>query len=516
MSASSSSRIKRRGPRPVNIPAVMRMLGIVMILMGAFMLVPALVGLGYDEHHSARACMYAALTSMGLGAIPAVLFHGSTKDEKGRIDFFRREGLATVGLSWLVGGVAGALPYLYEGTFTSFVDAFFESVSGLTTTGSTVMSGEGIDSMPHAIAFWRSFSQWIGGFGIVMVFVVLFPTGGRSLFRSEVPGVSREAGHQRVRDSALMLVKIYMALSLLLVTGLLLVGMPSFDAVIHTFSTIANGGFSNHSESIAYFGSAAVEGVLVVFMLLSAFNFAIYDTLIRVGPRPAWRRLVGSLEARMFIGIVVAATLSIAAVLWVWDGPGTPGGEGYGGPVEALRDSLFQVTCIITTAGFATEDFDSWPQFCRILLMLLAFCGACAGSTSGGFKLVRIAIVLKAALVGVRRFARPRVIHDVRIDGQTLDEGITSSVTGYLVLWVAVFLFATTLVASFGTDLETSATAVVATLNNVGPGLGGVGPVENFAGLQALPKLVLSFCMVLGRLEFYALVVLLMPGFWRR
>lgn len=218
----------------------------------------------------------------------------------------------------------------------------------------------------------------------------------------------------------------------------------------------------------------------------------------------------------MFMGIVLASTLSIAGVLWVWDGPGTPGAEGYGGPVEALRDALFQVTCIITTAGFATEDFDAWPQFCRILLMLLAFFGACAGSTSGGLKLVRVAIVLKAALVGVRRFARPRVIHDVRIDGQTIDEGITASVTGYLVLWVAVFVFATTLVASFGTDLETSATAVVATLNNVGPGLGAVGPVENFAGLQALPKLVLSFCMVLGRLEFYALVVLLMPGFWRR
>lgn len=500
----------------MNIRAVLRMLGIVMILMGIFMVVPALVGLGYDQHHSARSCMYAALTAMVLGSIPATLFRGTTKDRQGRADFFRREGLATVGLSWLVGGIAGALPYYYEGTFDSFVDCFFESVSGLTTTGSTVMSAEGIDTMPHAIAFWRCFSQWIGGFGIVMVFVVLFPTGGRSLFRSEVPGVSREAGHQRVRDSALMLVKIYMALSLMLVTALLLVGMPNFDAVIHTFSTIANGGFSNHSDSIAHFNSAAVEGVLVVFMLLSAFNFAIYDTLIRVGPRPAWRRLTGSLEARMFMGIVLAATLSIAGVLWVWDGPGEVGAESYGDPIEALRDSLFQVTCIITTAGFATEDFDVWPQFCRIALMLLAFFGACAGSTSGGLKLVRVAIVLKAALVGVRRFARPRVIHQVRIDGQTIDEGITASVTGYLVLWVAVFVFATTFVASFGTDLETSATAVVATLNNVGPGLGAVGPVENFAGLHALPKLVLSGCMVLGRLEFYALVVLAMPGFWRR
>ena len=429
-------RIARRGPRPVNIRAVLRMLGIVMILMGAFMLVPALVGLGYDQHHSARACMYAALTSMGLGAIPAVLFHGSTKDEgpdrllqargprdgRALVARRRRGGRAPVSLRGDLHLVRGRLLRVGVGPDH---DGFHRHV------------GEGIDSMPHAIAFWRSFSQWIGGFGIVMVFVVLFPTG-RSLFRSEVPGVSREAGHQRVRDSALMLVKIYMALSLLLVAGLLLVGMPTFDAVIHTFSTIANGGFSNHSESIAYFGSAAVEGVLVVFMLLSAFNFAIYDTLIRVGPRPALRRLVGSLEARMFIGIVMAATLSIAGRpvdLGRARAPRTTTSRCRGAARQPLPGHLHHHHGGIRHRGLRL----SGPSSVAILLMLLAFCGACAGSTSGGLKLVRIAIVLKAALVGVRRFARPRVIHHVRVDGQTLDGRITSSVTGYLVLWVLVF-----------------------------------------------------------------------------
>lgn len=501
----------------MNFKAVARMLGIVLILMAGFLSIPTMIGLAYREWHAASACGAAAIVTAGFGALLAIVYRGTAVGKDGRPDFFRREGLATVGLAWIVGGIAGALPYLFEGTFTSFVDAFFESVSGLTTTGSTVMSADQIDAMPNAIAFWRSFSQWLGGFGIVMVFVVLFPTGGRSLFRSEVPGISREAGHQRVRDSAMMLVKIYVALSLILVTSLILSGMPNFDAVIHTFTTIANGGFSNHSESIAYYDSRLIEGVLVVFMLLSAFNFAIYDTLLRVGPRPAWKRLVGSLEARMFVGIVVVASLSIAAVLWVWDGPADPNAEHYSNPVEALRDSVFQVTCIITTAGYATENFDAWPQFCRITLMLLAFFGACAGSTSGGLKLVRVAIVVKAALVTVRRFARPRTVHQVRIDGQSIDESITASVTGYLVLWVAVFVAATTLVASFGRlDLESSATAVVATLNNVGPGLGAVGPYGNFGGLHDVSKLALSFCMVLGRLEFYALVVLLMPSFWKR
>jgi len=292
------------------------------------------------------------------------------------------------------------------------------------------------------------------------------------------------------------------------------IGLPVFDAVIHTFTTVANGGFSNHSESIAFFDSALVEGVLVVFMLLSALNFAIYDTLIRVGPRPAWRKLVGSLEVRLFLGLVVGASLLVGAVLWSSGEAGA--GAGASGPLEALRLSVFHVVCQITTAGYATADFDAWPQFCRIALMLLAFCGACAGSTSGGLKLVRLAIVFKAALVAVRRFARPRVIHRIRIDGQALDESVVASVTGYLVLWLMVFVAATTLLGAYGIDLETSSTAVLVTLNNVGPGLGGVGPAMNFGALPGAAKFALSICMVLGRLEFYALVALLMPTFWRR
>jgi len=508
----------------VNFRAVAQMLGVVLLLMAGFLTIPAAVGVGLGERGPATSCALAAAVTALLGGLVTFISRGATRDARQRPDYFRREGLATVGLAWLVGGVAGALPFLFEGTITSPLDAFFESVSGLTTTGSTIMSGEQIDSMPDTIAFWRSFSQWIGGFGIVMVFVVIFPTGGRNLFRSEVPGITREAGHQRVRDAALMLMKIYLALSVTLLAVLIVVGLPVFDAVIHTFTTVANGGFSNHSESIAYFDSALVESVLVVFMLLSALNFAIYDTLIRVGPRPAWRKLVGSLEVRLFFGLVVGASLAIGAVLWAAGaGSAVAGSAGAGGawtapsgPVEALRLSIFHVVCLITGGGYSTANFDAWPQFCRLVLLLLAFCGACAGSTSGGLKLVRIAIVFKAALVAVRRFARPRVIHQVRIDGQVLDESVVASVTGYLVLWLLAFLAATTLLGAYGIDLETSASAVLVTLNNVGPGLGGVGPASNFGDLPAVAKFVLSICMVLGRLEFYALVALLMPTFWRR
>ena len=373
----------------MNFRAVAKMLGIVLMIVAVFLAVSAGVGLGYGEKEPMWSFVAAATVSFLSGGLTAFVFRDASHDLNGRPKYYRREGLATVGLSWIVAGAAGALPYLFSGTLTSFVDAYFESVSGWTTTGSTIMSADQIDGMSHAIAFWRCFSQWLGGFGIVMVFVVLFPTGGRSLFRSEVPGVSREAAHQRVRDSAVMLAKIYCLLSTGLVISLLAVGMPPFDAVIHTFSTIANGGFSNHSESIAHFKSGAIEMVLVVFMLMSALNFTIYDALLRGGPKgrigPAWHRFYGSLEARLFLGIVAFCTLSIAAVLWH-----TEGMPEYGEPLRAVRDSLFQVVCVITTAGFATEDFDAWPQYCRIVLMLIAISGACAGSTAGGLKIENV------------------------------------------------------------------------------------------------------------------------------
>ena len=503
----------------MNLRAVARMLGIVVLLVAGFQLVPAAVGAFFGEWDAAIDCLMAAGICALFGALPAICFRAERAGKGKPANFFRREGVATVGLSWLVVGVAGALPYLLTGTFQTFVDAFFESVSGFSTTGSTVMTGEGIESMSHAIAFWRSFTHWLGGFGIVMMFVVLFPTGGRSLFRSEVPGISREAGHQRVRDSALALLRIYVGISVIELGCLLGAGMGAFDSVLHTFGTIATGGFSNRAASIGHYASVPIELILTLFIFLCGFNFAIYDTLLRVGPRPAWRRLAGSLEAKTYVGMTLGATLVIGLVLWFWGGSnGAPDSAltDYRSLGQALRDSLFQVVCLITGAGYSTADFDQWPQFCRILLMLLAFIGACAGSTGGGLKIVRFLIVWKAALNGVQRFIRPRAIHQVRMDGQSLDEGVVASVTGYFALWILVFLFGTLFLASYGIDIETSATGVLATLNNIGPGLRGVGPTLNFAELPGAVKLLLSIFMILGRLEFYAVVALFVPGFWKR
>jgi trk system potassium uptake protein TrkH len=503
----------------MNHRAVGWLLGCVSLLLAGFLLVPAVIGYIYDEPHAALDFLYSSGVSAVFGASLILLNRGRTLTAEGKPDYFRREGLAAVGLSWLLVSLLGSLPYLLTETMTSVVDAFFETASGFTTTGSTVLTDEGIEGMSHAIGFWRSFTHWLGGFGIVMVFVVLFPTGGRSLFRSETPGISREAGHQRVRDSALGLMRIYVGMSLAEFLLLWLLEMTPFDAAIHTFGTISTGGFSTHADSIAYFMSWKIELVIGIFMFAAGINFAFYDLAFRTGARRGWNALWKSLEFRVYAGIIFGSVLLVATVLWIWGGGGGAPESGlpdYRHYPQALRDSFFQVISLQTGTGYATADFDQWPQFCRILLMGLCVIGACAGSTCGGLKVIRLVIVARAALRGVQAFVRPRAIHEVKVDGHVLEEGVVGAVTGYFILWILVFFGGVLALSGYGIELEDAGAAVLATLNNVGPGLGRVGPSVNYAGFPDGVKLLLSIFMILGRLEFYAVVALFVPGFWRR
>ncbi len=514
----------------MNLRAVAWLLGCVLLLLAAFVLVPGLVGAWYGERETFFGCLYASILTAVVGGVLAFRYQGSTFNTEGRTDYFRREGLAAVGLSWVLAAVVGALPFVFSGAIPSPVDAFFESASGFTTTGSTILVPEAIDNMPKGMAFWRSFTHWLGGIGIVLVFVVLFPTGGRSLFRSEVPGVSREATMQRVRDSALGLVRVYVGLTGAEVVLLWALGgekMTLYEAVIHSFGTLATGGFSNHSASAAYFLSWKVELVIVVFMFMAGINFGIYDAMMRMDFKRAFRAALMSGEVRLYTGLIIGSTLVIGAILWFWGGSNGEAGSvlpDYSSFVLSMRDSLFAVVSIQTSTGYATADFDQWPQFCRVLLMLLALCGACAGSTGGGVKVVRCLILAKASLRGVKRFARPRAIHNVRMDGQTVDEPMVASITGYCGLWTIVFTLGTLVLVGLGFTppegyedqvLLTAATAVLATLNNIGPGLEAVGPAQNFAFLPDASKMLLSLFMIVGRLEFYAVVVLFVPRFWR-
>lgn len=504
---------------PLNLRAVVFLSGCVLLILAALQLVPAGVSFYYGEMAEVWAFVVSTVISSIVGGACVLRYRGATTNEQGRAAFFRREGLAVVGLSWLLAGIVGALPFVFAGSIPSPVDAFFESVSGFTTTGSTILSAEQIDGLPMGMAFWRSFTHWLGGIGIVLVFVVLFPTGGRSLFRSEVPGIAREAVQARVRDSARGLVRVYVGLTLIQVLFFLFLGMKPYEAFIHAFGTLATGGFSNHSSSVAYFGSWGIEFVIVVFMFLAGINFAFYDEALRFGVRRTAGRLMRSAEFLTYAGMIVGAIVILTLVIWFWGGSnGVASSElpDYRSILLALRDTSFAVVSVQTSTGYATADFDKWPDFCRVLLMVLATVGACAGSTGGGIKVVRVLILARASLRGVKDFARPRAIHPVRVDGEPLREKMVASITGYCGLWVIVLMGGTLALTSMNVDLVTAGTGTLACLNNIGPGLDLVGPSANFGFMPDLAKLLLALFMILGRLEFYALVVLFLPSFWRK
>lgn len=510
----------------MNLRAVLWLLGRVILVLAVFELVPALVALFNGEREDALGFVLSALASAFAGQLLCFRNRRATMTAEGRPDFFRREGLAAVGLSWIAIPIFGALPYLITADIASPVDALFESTSGFTTTGASILQPSQIDALPAGVAFYRNFTNWLGGIGIVLVFVLLFPTGGRSLFRSEVPGISREAGARRVRDSAFGLVKIYCALTGILVACLLLAGLSTYEAVVHAFATIATGGFSNHGASVAYFGSWTVEAILALFMFLSGINFALYDPFLNGRWSSGFRQLWRSTETRVYTAITAATILVITLVLWFWGGsngvvaePGsvTAGVEipDYSSLSLAFRDTCFSVVTLQTCTGFATADYDRWPDFCRALLMLVVFVGACSGSTGGGLKVLRFAVAARAAMLVVQRFARPRAVQTVRTNGYVLEEQLVASITAYFSLYVLVILFGSLALTAVGVELIPAVTGVLCCLNNAGPGLGFVGPAGSYADVPAIGKLALSTLMVLGRLEFYAIVVLLVPRFWR-
>jgi len=432
--------------------------------------------------------------------------------------FYRREGLATVGLAWVLIGLGGALPFLLSGTIPNLPDAIFESFSGFTTTGATILPAERLDALAHAFGFWRAFSHWVGGIGIVLVFVILFPAGGRSLFRSEVPGIDREASYQRVRDSAWALVRVYVGLTVIEVVCYSIAGISIYEGVIHAFSTMATGGFSSHSKSIGYFDSTPVEFITMLFMFLAGINFAYYDTALRLGPRRGIRTLMRSSELRLYVGMLAGSILVITVGLWFWGGGNGAVGvdlPDYSQAGRALRDVSFTVVSVQTCTGYVTADFDRWPEFARVILMILAFVGACAGSTGGGLKVVRLIVIVKASLRSFSQFARPRARLPLRLDGNVLDESLISTVIGYGVMWMMACILGTFLLACVGIDPVTGLTASLSCLNNFGPGLHLVGPSLDYSWMPGAGKLICVSLMVVGRLEFYALVVLFLPRFWR-
>lgn len=437
---------------------------------------------------------------------------------------YRREAIAVVGLGWLVSGLVGALPFLlcgamepvYQGLFDQISAAVFESFSGFSTTGASIFPEP--ELLPRAVLFWRSLTHWLGGMGIVVLFVAILGetgAGTKHMVVSEVTGPTEEPLAPRIRSTALLLWKIYLGLSVAHVVCLLVQGMDFFAALCHTFGTMATGGFSTLNGSIGQYNHLGYEITIIVFMVLAGVSFTLYANLLT----GRWRDVARNRELHIY-GLIIAGAVVLLTADLLLNRPGT---YTVG---KALRETSFQTVSIITTTGYGTADFDAWPSFSRWLLFLLMFVGGCAGSTGGGIKVIRIVLFFKIIFLEVERVFRPRVVRSLEIGGRVLDEKVRRSVTAYLGIALVIFLLSTLVLLVLQNEscvkedqainLETAFTSVAATLNNIGPGLNAVGPTQNYAFYSGAAKLFLSFLMVLGRLEIMVVLCLFVPSFWRR
>ncbi|MDP8952045.1 MAG: TrkH family potassium uptake protein [Actinomycetota bacterium] len=402
-----------------------------------------------------------------------------------------RDVYLSVTLAWVLAALLGGVPFLVEGTFGSLLDSAFEAMSGFTPTGASLLSD--VEAQTPSILFWRSMTQWLGGIGIVVLFVAVAPTigfGAARLLGAEVSGLTQTRFTPRIADTAKALLVIYLALSLAQILALLLAGMNLYDSVVHTFATVATGGFSTKTASIGFYDSAAIEAALIAFMTLSGVSFSLYYLLY------TRRRLDAVLDREFlaYVALIVAATLFVWAIL-VFEGD-------YGDSApRALRDSAFAVTSVVTTTGFVTADFDLWDTGAKISLVVLMFVGGCAGSTAGGIKVIRILIVLRTIFEDVFRMVHPRAVTPLRVGDRVLPEAVRAAVLGLFAAWILVFVLAT-LLLGIQRDLDpfSAATAVAATLNVIGPGLGQVGASESYEAVNAFGRAVLTLCMLLGRL----------------
>lgn len=408
-----------------------------------------------------------------------------------------KESFAIVGLIWLLMSIFGSVPYILFGV--NAVDAFFESMSGFTTTGASVLTPE---ELPKSLLLWRSLTQWIGGMGIIVLFLAIFPNVAKRstvLFQAEYPGVSLSKIKPRIRDTALSLYKVYLLLTVTEIALLYALGLSLFDAVNHTFTTLSTGGFSTHSDSIAFFNDVRVEGVVAFFAFVGGTNFALIYFLL--SGKPVMFR---NAEFRSYVCFLALASVLIAVINL----------ERYG-IFDSLRYSTFQVISIMTTTGFTTADFDSWSDSAKLILLILMFIGGSSGSTGGGIKVIRIYLLIKYAIHQILRAAEPRTVRTVKFEGMVIKKEVLNDIAAFFVLYILIFAVSSILVSLSGYDIVTSLSATAATLGNVGPGLGLAGATENYASFSQPTKILLSLNMWIGRLEIFTVVSLFIPAFWR-
>lgn len=491
----------------MNFRALLSILGLLLILVSAFLYIfAAIAWLVYPLERQMNAFVLSGCIALSSGILLRTL---GGRARESQVSF--REALAIAGLGWIVIAVFCALPFVFSKDIVSFTDAYFESMSGLTTTGASILTK--ISPLGHTILLWRSFLQWLGGMGIIVLSIALLPAlgiGGMQLYKAEVPGPSPDKLVPRVGQTARLLYFVYTFLSVAQFLLLIIVGMPVFEALCHTFTTMSTGGFSPLNASIGEYSlkqhpnALYIEIIIIIFMFLASLNFSLHFKFLK-GKLTTYFK---DAEFRGYIIILLFSIVTITYYLYAENKYATIG--------ESLRHSAFAVVSIMTTTGFATEDFNIWPAYAKILLVSLMFIGGCAGSTSGGIKVIRIMTLLREAISGIARTAHPKKIYTIRFSSLHIPKDIVESMNSFVILFFFLYFFGVLILATTGLDSETIGTAVVSCLSNVGPGLSKIGPMENFALLPDYAKWILAYLMVLGRLELYALLALFVPRIWSK
>jgi len=482
----------------MHVRVIIRFIAILILFLGLCMAGPLLVSFLFEDGSTS-----AILTSIAVTFVSALILFVATRHQEDR-QLNHRDGVAIVTLGWLMAGLVGTLPYLLSGAIPDFTNAYFESLSGFTTTGASILTD--IESLPQSILLWRSLTQWLGGMGIIVLSIAILPylgIGGMQLYKAEVPSPVVDKLKPRISETAKTLWKVYLLFTVVEAILLVIGGMSIFDAVCHAFCTMPTGGFSTKNMSIAHYNSVYFDCVLIVFMLLAGINFALHYKLIK-GDLGIFGR---DSECRVFLILVAVFMAFITLDIY---------GSVYSSIGQALRHAAFQVSSIITTTGFVSADYETWPAFSQLVLLICMFLGAMAGSTGGGMKIMRIMLLMRHSYHQMFQIIHPHAVTTLKLAGRPVPADVLGSIWGFFILYLGLFVTASLIMAALGLDFVSSFSSVAATIGNIGPGFGVVGPVRNYLDVPLVGKWVLVLCMLLGRLEIYTVIVMFAPAYWRK
>jgi trk system potassium uptake protein TrkH len=478
-------------------PLILNILGFLYLFLSLTMIFPLMVSFIYSD-----GCSNAFLSSIAITALSGAILYFMFPSQKKELS--HRDGFSIVTLGWSTAALFGSLPFILSGSINSFTNAYFETMSGFTTTGATICLS--IEELPQSILFWRSFIQWLGGMGIILFSIAILPllgVGGMELYKAEVPGPTPDKIKPRIAETARTLWKVYLLMSALEVIMLCAGGMNLFDSLCHTFTTLATGGFSTKNTSIEYYQSPYFEAVLTAFMLIAGINFSLHYRLLLGNVKSFWKNS----ELRFFFSVFLIASLIIAINLRL---------NLFDSFISSLRFAFFQVASIITTTGYSSHNFGAWPVLSQYLLLLLMFVGGCTGSTGGSIKCFRIILLLRQGYRELYRLIHPRAVVPIKMMGKRVSSETMEGVWGFVFLYILLFAVSSLIMTLLGLDLITAISSVAACIGNVGPGLNTVGPAESYHHFPLLGKWLLTLCMLIGRLEIYTVFVLFIPEFWKK